>query len=188
MEGFLLVISGPTAAGKGTIVKELLKRREDIRLSISVTTRYKRDYEVDGTDYIFKTKEEFEQLIEDDELLEYANVHGNYYGTPRKFVEDSIKSGKIVLLEIDVQGSAQVRENFDNMVSVFVLPPKKKDIEDRLRKRGTENEDDIKRRLINAEIEMQEIRYYDHYLINDYVEDATNRLEMIIESEQEKRS
>lgn len=188
MDGFLLVISGPTAAGKGTIVKELLKRRDDIVLSISVTTRYKRDYEEDGTDYIFKSKEDFEKLIEDNELLEYANVHGNYYGTPRKFVEDNINNGKIVLLEIDVQGSSQVRDNFKNMVSVFVLPPKKKDIEDRLRKRGTENEDNIKTRLCNAEREMQEIRYYDHYLINDYVEEATNRLEMIIETEREKRS
>ena len=130
MDGFLLVLSGPTAAGKGTLVKELLKRRDDIVLSISVTTRYKRENEEDSVDYFFKTKEEFQELIDKNKLLEYASVHGNYYGTPKQFVEDKIKEGKIVLLEIDVQGGLQVRENFeDDALSIFVLPPKKSDIE-----------------------------------------------------------
>lgn len=187
MEGFLLVVSGPTAAGKGTIVKELLSRRSDVVLSISATARYKRDYEVDGKDYFFKTKDEFEDLIHNQELLEYAIVHGNYYGTPKKFVEENIKQGKVVLLEIDVQGGAQVRGNFDNTVSVFVLPPKKCDIEKRLRKRGTEDEDNIKIRLETAEREMEQIKYYDYYLINDYVDKATDRLEEIIEEEKNLR-
>lgn len=186
MKGFLLVMSGPTAAGKGTLVKEILKRREDIVLSISVTTRYKRDYEVDGKDYFFKTKEEFQDLIDQGKLLEYANVHGNYYGTPREFVEENVAKGKIVLLEIDVQGAAQVKENFGESVSVFVLPPRKKDIEARLRNRGTESEEAIKTRLESAEMELAQIRYYDHYLINDYVDQATDRLEGIIEEEREE--
>lgn len=187
MEGFLLIISGPTAAGKGTLVKELLKRRDDIILSTSVTTRYKRDYEVEGRDYFFKSNEEFENLIKNNELLEHAKVHGNYYGTPRKFVEDHIQDGKIVLLEIDFQGSRQVTENFENIVSIFVLPPRKKDIEDRLRYRGTETEEDIKTRLQTAERELEQIKYYQYYLINDFVDKATNRLEEIIEEERNLR-
>lgn len=187
MEGFLLVISGPTAAGKGTIVNELLTRENNVVLSISVTTRYKRDYEIDKKDYFFKTEEEFEDLVKNNQLLEYASVHGNNYGTPRQFVEDSIKNGKVVILEIDVQGARQVRENFDNCVSVFVLPPRKKDIEKRLRKRGTENEDNIKTRLDTANKELEQIKYYDYYLINDYVDKATDRLEEIIEEEIKNR-
>lgn len=187
MEGFLLVMSGPTAAGKGTLVRELLNRRDDIVLSTSVTTRYKRANEIDGQDYFFKTNEEFEDLIKNNKLLEYAKVHGNYYGTPRDFVEKNIKEGKIVLLEIDVQGGAQVRENFKNSVSIFVLPPRKKDIEARLRFRGTESEEDIKIRLKTAEEELGQIRYYDHYIINDFIEKAADRLEEIIEEELDNR-
>lgn len=189
MDGFLLVLSGPTAAGKGTLVKELLKRRDDIVLSISVTTRYKRQNEEDSVDYFFKTKEEFQELIDNNKLLEYANVHGNYYGTPKHFVEEKIKEGKIVLLEIDVQGGLQVRENFeDDALSIFVLPPKKSDIEKRLRHRGTESEENIKTRLETAEKELEQIKYYDYYLINDFVDKATDRLEEIIEEERQRRS
>lgn len=187
MKGFLLVISGPTAAGKGTILKELLKRRDDAVVSVSVTSRYKRKEETEGVEYFFKTKEEFEHLIKNDQLLEYANVHGNLYGTPRDFVEENINKGKIVILEIDVQGSLQIKENFENTVNVFVLPPRKRDIEDRLRHRGTETEEMIKTRLDTAEWELQKIIHYDYYLINDIVEHATNRLEEIINSEKKRR-
>ncbi len=187
MKGFLLVISGPTAAGKGTIVKEILKNRDDIVTSISVTTRYQRENEVDGVDYFFKTQEEFDELIETNKLLEHAVVHGNSYGTPLAFVEKSINEGKVVILEIDVQGASQVRENYDNGVFVFMLPPKKSDIETRLRYRNTESEDMIQTRLRNAEVELAQIRYYDYYLINDYIDSATERLEEIIDEELEKR-
>ncbi|MCT1795528.1 guanylate kinase [Helcococcus kunzii] len=187
MEGFLLVVSGPTAAGKGTIVKELLKIRKDVVQSISVTSRYKRINEEEGREYFFKTKEEFEQLIEEGQLLEYATVHGNYYGTPKKFVEENIKLGKVVILEIDVQGAQQVREKFDNQVSVFVIPPRKIDIENRLRHRGTETEEMIKIRLETAEREFDQIKYYDYFLVNDYVDVATKRLENIIDEEREER-
>lgn len=187
MEGFLLVVSGPTAAGKGTIVKELLNTRDDVVESISATSRYKRANEEEGREYFFKTKEEFEELIKNDQLLEYAIVHGNYYGTPKKFVEENISLGKVVILEIDVQGAEQVREKFENQVSVFVIPPRKKDIEHRLRNRGTETEEMIKVRLETAEREFDQIKNYDYFLVNDYVDVATKRLENIIEEEIEER-
>jgi len=187
LEGFLLVVSGPTAAGKGTIVKELLNARDDVVESISATSRYKRINEEEGREYFFKTKEEFEELIKNDQLLEYATVHGNYYGTPKKFVEENIKSGKVVILEIDVQGAEQVRKKFDNQVSVFVIPPRKRDIEHRLRNRGTETEDMIKIRLETAEREFDQIKNYDYFLVNDYVDVATKRLENIIDEEREER-
>lgn len=187
MEGFLLVVSGPTAAGKGTIVKELLNTRDDVVESISATSRYKRANEEEGREYFFKTKEEFEELIKNDQLLEYAIVHGNYYGTPKKFVEKNISLGKVVILEIDVQGAEQVREKFENQVSVFVIPPRKKDIEHRLRNRGTETEEMIKVRLETAEREFDQIKNYDYFLVNDYVDVATKRLENIIDEEREER-
>lgn len=187
MEGFLLVVSGPTAAGKGTIVKELLNTRDDVVESISATSRYKRANEEEGREYFFKTKEEFEELIKNDQLLEYAIVHGNYYGTPKKFVEENISLGKVVILEIDVQGAEQVREKFENQVSVFVIPPRKKDIEHRLRNRGTETEEMIKVRLETAEREFDQIKNYDYFLVNDYVDVATKRLENIIDEEREER-
>ena len=187
MKGFLLVISGPTAAGKGTIVKEILKKRDDIVASISVTTRYQRENEIDGVDYFFKTQKEFDELIETNKLLEHAVVHGNSYGTPIAFVEKSINEGKVVILEIDVQGASQVRQNFENAVYIFMLPPKKSDIEARLRHRNTESEEMIQTRLRNAEVELAQIRYYDYFLINDYVDKATKKLEEIIDEELEKR-
>lgn len=187
MTGFLLVISGPSGVGKGTIVNEIKKRRDDIVVSISVTTRYKRANEEDGRDYYFINEEKFNDMINNGELLEYANVHGNFYATPRKFVEDNIAKGYIVVLEIDVQGAEQVRNNFNNTVNVFVIPPKKTDIENRLRKRGTETEDKIKLRLENSIKELEQIKFYDYFLVNDYVDNATNKLEEIINEEREKR-
>lgn len=187
MRGFLLVISGPTAAGKGTIVKEILKRRDDVVASISVTTRYKRENENEAVEYFFKSEEEFNELVENNKLLEHAVVHGNSYGTPIEFVEKNIEEGKVVILEIDVQGATQIRKNYDDGVYIFVLPPKKDDIEKRLRFRNTESEDMIQTRLRNADVELAQIRYYDYYLINDYVDKATDRLEEIIDEELEKR-
>lgn len=183
MSGFLLIMCGPSGVGKGTLVKELMKKRDDLVLSISVTTRYKRETEEDGREYFFISNEEFGAMVGREELLEHARVHDNYYGTPRKFVEDNIKQGKVVILEIDVQGAQQVRENFKNTVSVFVIPPRKKDIEERLRNRGTESEEKIALRMKNADRELEQIKYYDYFVLNDYVEVATKRLESIIDEE-----
>ncbi|MGF0039246.1 guanylate kinase [Peptoniphilaceae bacterium SGI.131] len=187
MEGFLLVMSGPSGVGKGTIVREILKQREDVVVSISVTTRYMREGERDGVDYFFKSKEEFEDLIKNKKLLEHAYVHGNYYGTPLDFAQEKIKEGKIVILEIDVQGAMQVRKCFDNAAYVFVIPPRMADIEERLRKRGTEDEEKIHLRIQNSKTELEQIKYYDYFLVNDQVDIATDRLDKIIEEEMEKR-
>lgn len=187
MSGFLLVMSGPSGVGKGTLVREILKLHDDVVVSVSVTTRYKRENEKEGREYFFIDKEKFESMKNNGELLESASVHDNFYGTPRKFVEDNIKAGKTVILEIDVQGAEQVRNNFDDSINVFVIPPKKEDIEDRLRKRGTESEDKIKTRISNADRELEQIKYYDYFLVNDYVDVATRRLESIINEERKKR-
>lgn len=187
MKGFLLVMSGPSGVGKGTIVKEIMKQREDVVISVSVTTRYKREGEEDGREYFFIDLDKFGDMVANDQLLEYARVHGNNYGTPKEFVEEQIAKGKIVILEIDVQGAAQVRQNFDNAVYVFVIPPRKKDIEERLRKRGTETEEKIQTRLINADQELEQIQYYDYFLVNDYVDVATKRLDTIIDEERNLR-
>lgn len=187
MKGFLCVISGPSGVGKGTIVKELIKQRDDIELSISVTTRYKREGEVDGKDYFFLSLEEFDYLRRNGKLLESALVHDNYYGTPKDFVEEQIEKGKIVILEIDVQGAAQIKDNFDNAIYVFVMPPSKRDIEERLRKRGTEDEDKIKLRLRNSIEEFQKIIMYDYFLLNDKVDHAIERLNVFLDQERKFR-
>lgn len=187
MAGFLCVISGPSGVGKGTIVQEIMSLRDDLELSISVTTRYKRPGEVDGKDYSFVSVADFDKMKEEKLLLEDAIVHNNKYGTPRAFVEEKIKEGKIVILEIDVQGAKQIKENFDNAVFVFVLPPRMKDIEDRLIKRGTEDENKIKLRMKNASRELESITMYDYFLLNDEIEDATRRLNKFLSDERKLR-
>lgn len=187
MKGFLCVISGPSGVGKGTIVKEIMKQRDDLELSVSVTTRYKREGEVDGKDYVFISLEEFAKMRENNQLLENASVHDNFYGTPKKFVEEQINKGKIVILEIDVQGARQIKENFDNAIYVFVLPPRMRDIEARLHKRGTEDEAKIALRMENSKEEFRAITMYDYFLLNDEVDQATERLNRFLDEEKEKR-
>lgn len=188
MKGFLCVISGPSGVGKGTIVKELLKQRDDIELSISVTTRYMRKGESDGKDYFFVDDNEFSRLENQGKLLESARVHNNRYGTPKDFVEKKIEEGKIVILEIDVQGAIQIKKNFDNAIYVFVMPPRMKDIEDRLRKRGTEDEDKINLRVKNSIQEFKKITMYDYLLLNDKVDHATERLNKFLDEERKLRN
>lgn len=187
MKGFLCVISGPSGVGKGTIVKELLKKRDDTALSISVTTRYQREGEIEGVDYFFRSLDDFNQMQANGKLLESAIVHNNKYGTPKEFVEEKINEGKIVILEIDVQGAKQIKENFDNAIYVFVLPPKMSDIEARLRHRGTEDDAKISIRLKNAMNEFKEITMYDYFLLNDKVDIATVRLIDLLDEEKKLR-
>jgi len=187
MKGFLCVISGPSGVGKGTIVKEIMKQRDDLELSISVTTRYQREGEVEGRDYFFITLEEFAKMREEKKLLENASVHDNFYGTPKSFVEEKINEGKIVILEIDVQGAKQIKENFDNAIYVFVMPPRMKDIGERLHKRGTEDEAKIALRIENSKEEFRSITMYDYFLLNDEVDQATERLNRFLDEEKEKR-
>lgn len=182
-KGFLLIISGPAGTGKGTVCKELLKRNKDIVFSVSATTRQPRVGEVDGVNYYFITKEKFESMIENDEFLEYAYVHTNYYGTPKKFVLDQIEKGEIVLLEIDVQGAMQIKKNFSEAVFIFLLPPTMEELKNRIVKRGTETEEDINRRYENAFKELDFVGNYDYFVINDVVEDAVADIEAIIRAE-----
>lgn len=181
--GFLLIVSGPSGVGKGTICAEVLKRYSDLKLSISATTRKSRECELDGVNYFFKTREEFEKEIEEDKFLEYANVHGNLYGTPRKFVEEQINEGKIVLLEIDVQGALQVRENFKDSVLLFILPPSYSELEKRLRLRATDSDESIKLRLKNSADEINKLKAYDYAIINDNLENAVDDFISILRAE-----
>lgn len=181
--GFLLVISGPSGSGKGTVSQALMSKRDDIVFSISATTRKPRPTEVNGENYFFLTHEEFEEMKEQGEFLESAFVHTNYYGTPKKFVLDEIEKGEIVLLEIDVQGALQVKENYKNVVFVFLLPPTMDELRNRIVKRGTETEEDINTRFTNAFKELDFVGEYDYFVVNDEVENAVKDIEAIIHAE-----
>ncbi|MBQ6706855.1 MAG: guanylate kinase [Clostridia bacterium] len=181
--GMLIILSGPSGCGKGTVVKELLSRRDDTVLSVSVTTRSPRPGEVDGTHYFFRTKEQFEEMIQRDELLEYASYSGNYYGTPLPPIEEWLNAGKNVLLEIEVQGAQKVMERCPDHVSVFIAAPSLEVLEQRLRGRGTEAEEVIERRLNAAKEEMATAERYRYYVVNDEVELAVQRIETILAAE-----
>ena len=178
--GRLVLYSGCSGVGKGTILKELMKRDESIKLSVSNTTRAPRPDEVDGVDYNFVTKEEFEKVIEEDGYLEYAKYCDNYYGTPIDQVNDMLTQGYNVVLEIEVKGGLQVMENFPDILSIFIVPPSMEVLEERLRGRGTEDESAIKKRLKEVE---HEIKYKDRYkyiVVNDKLEDAVDEIYDII--------
>ncbi len=182
-QGFLLIISGPAGTGKGTVCNELLKRNKDIMFSVSATTRKPRVGEEDGVNYHFLEEDKFQNMINDNEFLEHAYVHTNYYGTPREFVMDHIKKGEIVLLEIDVQGALQIKNNYSEAVFIFLLPPTMDELKDRIVKRGTESEEDINRRFKNAFKELDFVGEYDYFVINDKVENAVDDIEAIIKAE-----
>ena len=182
--GNLIVISGPSGAGKGSICSELLKRNKNITTSISMTTREKRGYETDGIEYYFVSREDFENKIKENYFLEYAIVHSNeYYGTPKKQVEDKLNSGLSVILEIDIQGAIQVKENFNNALYIFILPPSMEELKNRLIKRGTESEDKILSRFKKAYQEINEINKYNYVVVNDNLMDAVNKVEAILIAE-----
>jgi guanylate kinase len=185
-EGFLLIISGPSGSGKGTVCKELLKENEDLIFSISATTRVPRVGEVDGVNYFFIDKNKFDNMVDNEEFLEYANVHNNYYGTPKAFVLDEIEKGNIVILEIDVQGAMQIKKVYPEGVFVFLLPPSMEELKKRIIKRGTESHRDIDIRLKNAFGELELIDEYDYFVVNDQVSNAVEKIETIINAEKLK--
>lgn len=185
-QGHLIIISGPSGVGKGTVCEALMKNRPDLTLSISATTRQKRTTEVDGENYHFFSIDEFNDLIDHGQLLEFARVHGNFYGTPRQFVEDKLNQGHDVILEIDVQGAMQVKQNTDEGVFIFLLPPKVYDLEERIRHRGTEAEADIKLRLKNAETEIAMLNDYDYAVINEDVQECAQTISKIIDAENQR--
>jgi len=183
MAGILFVVSGPSGVGKSTIRKEVIRKCPGLKYSISCTTRPPREGEIDGVDYLFIDLPTFEKMKQQREFLEWAKVHGNYYGTPRKPIEEWLKKGEDVILEIDVQGAKQVKKNFEGGVFIFIAPPSLKTLEERLKRRNTDREDEILLRMTNARIEMQCISDYDYLVVNDQLEEAVNKLLAIIIAE-----
>lgn len=185
-KGLLLVISGFSGAGKGTVVKRLLEQHNDYALSISATTRSPREGEQDGREYFFKSKEEFEKMIEASELIEYARYVDNYYGTPKAYVEEQLKEGKNVILEIEIQGALNIKSMFPDAVLLFIMPPSAKELERRLVGRGTEDEATIRARLSRASEEAQGVENYNYIVINDDVDACVETIDSIVKSEKRK--
>lgn len=187
-KGLLVVYSGFSGVGKGTIMKEMLKREESFRLSVSATTRAPRPGEVDGREYYFITKEKFLSMIDNDEFLEYAQYADNYYGTPQKAVEDMLNEGYNVFLEIEVQGGVQIMEKCPDCLSIFIVPPSLEVLEQRLRGRGTETEEVIEKRMKTALVEQGYTSQYDFVVENDIVEKTVDDIINIVKTEKEKRN
>ena len=178
----LIIITGPSGVGKGTVVKELLDRNKDIWLSISATTRNPRMGEKDGENYYFISEERFKDMIDKKEFLEWAQFAGNYYGTPLSTVNEKIEKGFVVLLEIEVEGAKQIKEKFPEALSIFLLPPSKAELEKRIRNRGTEGEDAIKNRLSRANYEIASSYKFDFVLTNYDIDETVNGVLKIIKS------
>ena len=181
-KGLLIVISGPSGTGKGTIIKELKERVKGLSYSVSVTTRAPREGEVDGRDYFFKTYEEFKDMLHHNEFLETAEVYGNYYGTPKSYVQKLLMDGKDVILEIDTVGASNVKKQFPSAVTVFIAPPTTGDLAERLNKRGTETEEVKNKRLEASEKELASIKNYDYIIVNDDLSEAVDNLHSIIKA------
>ena len=183
-KGVLAVVSGFSGAGKGTLMKALLSEHADqYALSISATTRGPREGEVDGREYFFKTKDQFEQMIADDALVEYAEYVGNYYGTPKAYVEEQLAAGRDVILEIEIQGALKVRRQFPDALLLFVTPPSAEVLKSRLIGRGTETMDVIEHRLARALEEAEGLEEYDYLIVNDVLEEAVREVHEIIQNE-----
>jgi guanylate kinase len=182
-KGLLIIVSGPSGAGKGTICKELIQRDESIVVSVSATTRAPRNAEVDGKSYHFITKQMFESMIENGGFLEYAEVYDNYYGTPKDFVIEKITNGENVLLEIDIQGALQVKQKYPEGIFVFVLPPSMETLKNRIVGRGSETPESLEKRMSSAYQEIEQIKNYDYFIVNDTVEQSTDVLQAIITAE-----
>lgn len=186
--GVLLILSGPSGSGKDTVLNELVGKRDDVCVSISMTTREMREGEIDGKHYYFVERDYFEKKIAEEKMLEYAEYANNYYGTPRQPVEEMLNAGKSVILKIEVQGAEKIRKIYPDVTSVFLLPPSMRVLEDRLRGRGSEDEETINHRLRIASEELRRAYDYDYVVINDTVENALHGLETVIDAEKKKTS
>ena len=184
-KGLLLVISGFSGAGKGTVVKRLLELHNDYALSISATTRSPREGEQNGREYFFKSTE-FESMIDNSELIEYAKYVSNYYGTPKAYVEEQLEAGKNVILEIEIQGALNIKKMYPDAVLLFIMPPSAEELERRLVGRGTEDEATIKARLQRASDEAKGVENYNYIVINDKVDDCVEAIHSIVNSEKRK--
>ena len=186
-KGVLLIVSGLSGAGKGTICKRILEKYPDFELSVSVTDRDPRPGETHGREYFFISTEEFEERIKNGLLLEYARYVDHYYGTPKDWVEEQLESGKNVILEIELQGAFQVRDIKPEAVLIFIMPPDMEELERRLRGRGTETEEQIKKRLLRAMEEIEYVDQYDYVIVNEEVEKSVDMLYDIVCCEKEKQ-
>lgn len=179
-KGILIVVSGFSGAGKGTLMKKLINSYDNYALSISMTTRNKRPGEQDGKDYFYVSREKFEEKIAQDGLIEYACYCNNYYGTPRDYVEKQLQAGKDVILEIEIQGALKIKEKFPTALLLFVMPPSAQELERRLRGRGTESEEEIDRRLKRASEEAEGIEEYEFIVINDKLDECVSKMHELI--------
>ena len=185
-EGILIVVSGFSGAGKGTIMKALLERYDNYALSISATTRNPRPGEEEGKAYFFKTTEEFEKMIAKDDLIEYAMYVGNYYGTPKAYVEEQLRAGKDVILEIEIQGALKVKEKFPNTLLLFVTPPSAEELRKRLEGRGTETQEVTDGRMKRAIEEAEYMDQYDYLVVNDELDVCVEEMHHLIQGEHER--
>ncbi len=185
-EGLLVVVSGPSGAGKGTVLKRLKDSDDSIRFSISATTRTIRQGEKEGLNYFFKTRDEFKSMIEAGQLLEWVEYCGNYYGTPKEYIETTVKEGYDCLLEIEVEGAANVKKAYPDCVLIFILPPSFEELKRRIEKRATEEPEIVAKRLQRAREEMAYIENYDYVIVNDKIEDAVENLRSILKAEKLK--
>lgn len=186
-KGLLIVLSGPSGVGKGTVCSALRETSPHLTYSVSATTRTPREGEVEGANYFFKTKEQFHTMIEQDELLEWAEYVGNYYGTPASFVRQTLDEGKDIILEIEVQGALKVKEKFPEGVFIFLTPPSLTELRSRIENRGTESAELIHNRMSEAVKEINMMEYYDYAVVNDQIDAACARIQAIITAEHCKR-
>lgn len=183
-QGNLIIISGTTCAGKGTVIKKLLESHNDLILSVSYTSRGKREHEINGVDYYFVTKEEFEEKIANNEFLEYAQVqYGCYYGTPKKEILNQLETGKDVILEIDVQGAKQIKEKYPETILIFIMAPSMEEVKRRIKMRGDENNEQIISRFKVAYNEINQVNDYNYVVVNDDLQESVKKVEAILISE-----
>ncbi len=183
LKGFLIVLSGPSGAGKNTLMNAVFPTIPNLQYSVSVTTRPPRQGEIEGVDYFFRSRDEFDQMIAQDELLEWAEFCENRYGTPRSFVDNAIEDGRTVIMDVDIQGAAQIREQMPDAVFIFLLPPTWDELKQRLLDRGKDPDEAIHWRLEQSYVEMKHIVNYDYFIINDQLDNAAERLRTIINAE-----
>jgi len=187
VRGRLIVVSAPSGSGKTTIAKKIIEKFPFVKFSVSATTRPKRDGEVDGRDYFFVTREEFEKKIQNGELLEWEEIYGNYYGTLKSVVEDALKNGDVLLFDVDVNGAISIKRKFpDDSVLIFIKPPNMETLKERLRRRRTESEEQLKKRLERVPMELEKAIYFDYIFVNDKLEDTVKSVERAIFNEVEK--